>query len=134
MKTLFKIFLAFLAVTGAVAILTHFSELEFGYADFWDVHGLLFLAAVTVFPRLTLLFGGVATGGLVWWLSWVFAPRLLVAFLATIAYWNTNPVLVAISWVAALGGESSEKYVVVSRSPGGRRKKGFRDAKWVDRE
>jgi len=32
--------------------------------------------------------------------------------LATIAYWNTNEVLVVLSWLIAWGGESSEKFVV----------------------
>lgn len=42
-------------------------------------------------------------------------PVFLVAYLATMAYWQTNPVLVVISWVMAIGGESSEKTVVINR-------------------
>ncbi len=38
-----------------------------------------------------------------------------MAFLATIAYWKTNPVLVIIAWLVALGGESSEKKVFISK-------------------
>lgn len=131
MKTLFKLIIAFFALTGAVALLTQNSDLTFGQENFWDVHSAFFLVAITFFPRLTLLFSGVAWGGLLWWLGLIFAPRVLVAFLATIAYWQQNPVLVAIAWVVAVGGESSEKYVVVSRTPNAR-KRGFDEAKWVD--
>ncbi len=50
-----------------------------------------------------------------WWLAWIITPRFLVAYLATVAYWQTNPILVAIAWLVALGGESSEKTVVINR-------------------
>src|SRR5262249_34294747 len=98
---------------------------------------------ISLFPRLTLLFNFGLSGGLLYWLSWVFAPRLLVAVLATIYYWHQNPILVVLSWLIALSGESSEKYTVVKRTyhkqrpspefeapidPG---KKGFDNAKWV---
>jgi hypothetical protein len=83
--------------------------------DFWVHHGILFLIFITVFPRLTLLFSGVATGGLLWWLGFVFAPRILVAILATITYGASNPVLVIISWFVALSGESGEKYFMRRR-------------------
>jgi hypothetical protein len=77
--------------------------------NFWDVHGLWFLIFITFFPRITLLFSSVVTGGILWWLGFFFMPRLLVACLATITYWETNPVLVFISWVVALLGEVFEK-------------------------
>ena len=77
--------------------------------NFWDVHGLLFLICMFFFPRLTLLFSSVPIGGIFWWLGWVFAPRLLVAILATTAYWHTNMILVIMTWFWALGGESAEK-------------------------
>jgi hypothetical protein len=86
--------------------------ITFGNQDYWDVHGLWFLVFITAFPRLTMLFSSVASGGILWWLSWLFAPRLLAAFLATVAYWNTNKALVVIAWLVAWGGESGEKYVV----------------------
>jgi len=66
------------------------------------------------FPRLTLLFSSVAFGGLFWWLGFIFAPRLLVAILATTAYWQTNTVLVVLTWIWAVGGESAEKKTVYS--------------------
>ena len=84
--------------------------------NFWDVHGLIFIAFMCFFPRLTLLLSSVATGGLVWWLGWIFAPRLLVAILATSAYWQTNTILVVITWIWALSGETAEKTIVGKRS------------------
>jgi len=80
--------------------------------NFWEAHSILFLVFLFFFPRLTLLFSSVVTGGLLWWLGWIFAPRLLVAILATTAYWDTNPVLVTLSWFWAIGGESFEKKTV----------------------
>lgn len=80
--------------------------------DFWDVHGLCFIFFMFFFPRLTLLFSSVMFGGFFWWLGWLFAPRLLVAILATIAYWDTNPVLLVFAWLWALSGEGTEKKVV----------------------
>ena len=77
--------------------------------NFWDVHGMLFILCMAFFPRLTLLFSSVASGGVLWWLGWLFAPRLLVAILATTHYWETNPVLVVFTWIWALSGESCEK-------------------------
>jgi hypothetical protein len=61
------------------------------------------------FPRLTLLFSSVAWGGILWWLGWIFAPRLLVAILATFSYWESNTLLVVLAWFWAIGGESAEK-------------------------
>ena len=79
------------------------------HINFWDVHGFWFIIFMFFFPRLTLLFSSVATGGLLWWIGWLIAPRLLVAILATSAYWHTNPILVVLTWIWALGGESTEK-------------------------
>ena len=42
-----------------------------------------------------------------WWLGWLFAPHLLVAFLS-LAYWHTNPILVITAWIIALGGTGGE--------------------------
>ena len=77
--------------------------------NFWDVHGWWFIVAMCFFPRLTLLFGNVASGGFFWWLGWLVAPRILVAILASIAYWETNSILVIITWLWALAGEGTEK-------------------------
>lgn len=81
----------------------------FGTTDFFQKHGVLFLIFITLFPRLTLLFSSVSTGGFLWWLSFFFWPRVLVASLATISYYKTNPYLVVMSWIVAIGGETMEK-------------------------
>lgn len=98
-------------VSLLVAASLHFdaSKLEAGTIDFWSKHGVFFLVSISFFPRLTLLFSSVATGGLLWWLGFFFCPRVLVASLATVTYFQTNPVLVYISWVVALSGEVFEK-------------------------
>jgi hypothetical protein len=82
--------------------------------DFFDQHGVFTLICLAIFPRLTLLIASFATGGLLWWLGWIFAPHLLVAFLA-IPYWDTNPVLVVFAWIIALGGTSAESRAVRRR-------------------
>ena len=83
--------------------------------DFWHVHGWVFIFLMFFFPRLTLLFSSIVSGGILWWLGWFFAPRLLVAILATYAYWGTNTILVILTWVWALSGESTEKKIVSKR-------------------
>lgn len=85
-------------------------KMEFGTVDYWNKHGVFFLVFIAMFPRLTLLLSSVATGGVIWWISFFFLPRVLVATLATIAYFHTNPILVIMSWVIALGGEVFEKW------------------------
>lgn len=112
MKTLFKIAMLFLAITGATSLLIQYTDIPFGKTDFFEVHGWFFLVAISFFPRLTLLFSSVPFGGFFWWLGFIFAPRFLVAILATTAYWNTNPALVTIAWLVAVSGETSEKYAL----------------------
>ena len=79
--------------------------------DFFAQHGIIPLICLAIFPRLTLLFASFATGGVLWWLGWLFAPHLLVAILS-LAYWDTNPVLVVIAWIVALGGTGGEASTV----------------------
>lgn len=88
--------------------------------NFWDKHGLLFLIFITLFPRLTLIFSSVATGGVFWWLGFIFVPRILVAVLATLSYADTNPILVILSWFIAFSGESTEKYTLRRNVPANR--------------
>jgi len=85
--------------------------------DFWDVHGLFFLFFMCFFPRLTMLFTGICSvfSGFWFWVGWIFAPRLTVAILATSIYWGHNPILCIITWLWALGGETTEKTAVKSR-------------------
>jgi len=77
--------------------------------DFWDTHTILFIIAMFFFPRLTMLFATTYGGGLLYWLGWFFAPRLIVAIIATILYSDTNLILVALTWFWAFSGETCEK-------------------------
>jgi hypothetical protein len=110
-----RIIVLVLAVVGAVSLMVNVFDVEFGTGNYWDRHGVFFLLFITLFPRLTLLFSSVAAGGVLWWLGFIFTPRLLVALLATVAYWEANPVLVLLSWMVAFSGELGEKYVVSDR-------------------
>lgn len=112
MKSIIKMIVLFLMISIVSTVLINYFNIEYGDTDFWDVHGVLFLIFISMFPRLTLLFSSVPFGGFFWWLGFFFSPRLLVAILATISYWNTNKILVIISWLLAVGGESSEKYFI----------------------
>lgn len=112
MNGILKIVFIFLALTEATTLMMNVFNVEFAYKSFWSEHGLFFLVFITLFPRLTLLFSSVPFGGLFWWLGFFFAPRFLVAILATVSYWHNNPILVMVALMVALGGESSEKYVL----------------------
>lgn len=105
----------FFILLVATSVLMDTMQMEFGHVDFFQKHGIFFLIFITLFPRLTLLFSSVATGGFFWWLGFIFCPRILVASLATVSYFHTNPVLVVISWLIALGGETMEKVGIGNR-------------------
>lgn len=110
MKTmLFKGSAIFFILLVATSVMMDVSKMDFGTVDFFQKHSIFFLLFITLFPRLTLLFSSVASGGFFWWLGFIFCPRILVASLATVSYFHTNPVLVVISWIVALGGETMEK-------------------------
>jgi hypothetical protein len=111
MKTIvFKAISIFFLLLVATSVMMDSMKTEFGTINFFDHHGLFFLIFITIFPRLTLLFSSVASGGLIWWIGFIICPRILVASLATVSYFHTNPVLVIISWVITLGGETMEKF------------------------
>lgn len=82
--------------------------------DFFTVHNhwFFYIIFLMFFPRITLalmlMMTDFVSGGIIWWLGWVFAPRLLIAFLS-LAYWNTNPGLVICAWIFAFIGEAGEK-------------------------
>ena len=109
MNVILRFVIAFFVISGVSTVLFQQFHIPFGSTNYWNVHGALFLVAIALFPRLTLLLSSVPLGGLLWWLSWLFAPRILVATMATLAYWNTNKLLVTIAWLIAFGGESTEK-------------------------
>jgi len=76
--------------------------------DFWANHGWFFLFGCVFFPRITLLFFSAVSFGFWHIVGWIFAPHLLVAIIATANYWDSNPVMVVISWFIAIGGTSGE--------------------------
>jgi len=115
MKTFIRIAITFLLLSIIANWMILNTEIDFGWTDYWKRHGFWLLFFLAVFPRLTLLFSSIPFGGLWWWLGWIFAPRILVAVLATIGYWQTNKVLVVIAWLIAWGGESGEKYAMRKR-------------------
>lgn len=110
MRTLIlKGFAVFFILLVATSVMMDTMNTQFGSVSFFEKHGVFFLIFITIFPRLTLLFSSVATGGFLWWLGFIFCPRILVASLATVSYFHTNPILVVISWLVAIGGETMEK-------------------------
>lgn len=82
------------------------------HPDIITNHGTWFLIGLALFPRITLMVSSVLSGGLLWWLGWIFAPHLLVAFLS-IPFWHSNPVLVIIAWIMAFTGTSAESHTGV---------------------
>ena len=112
---LYRFSLVFLALFVINLLLMNFFNVSFGEENFFINHGVLFLISIAIFPRLTLLLSAVVSGGIFWWFGWLFFPRLLVAVLATLAYFKTNPILVVISWLVALSGEVFEKYGIKNR-------------------
>ena len=76
--------------------------------NFWLNNSIFYAIGLALFPRLSLLFCSI-NGGIIFWLGWLFLPRITIAILATLFYSSTNPILVIISWIFALGGESAEK-------------------------
>ena len=115
MSTFIKFLLLFFLISLVSSFLMTTFDVKFGTVNYWNVRGVFFLIFIAIFPRLTLLFSSVPFGGLFWWLGLIFCPRLLVAILATFAYWQTNPILVCIAWLFVIGGESTEKVVIHRR-------------------
>ena len=76
--------------------------------NFWTYHSEIYLIFLSFFPRIALLFCNVS-GNVFFWLGWFFLPRITIAILATIFYASTDPILVILSWIIALSGETAEK-------------------------
>jgi len=112
MKSIVKFFAIFVLIAFVTNLWVALTGIPFASENFWNHHGVLFLIFITLFPRLSLILSSVPFGGVMWWLGLIFTPRLLVAILATINYWNENPILVVLSWLVCLGGEASEKIII----------------------
>lgn len=80
--------------------------------NFWEVHGIFFLLGLVFFPRITVIFFSHVTGGPLFWIFFLIFPRIVIPILAAYHYWDTNPVLVVLSVVVCLSGETGEKRVV----------------------
>lgn len=106
----FRGIVVFCILLVATTMMMDVFKTEFGSVDYFQRHGFFFLAALTFFPRIALVLSSVVTGGFVWWLAFFFCPRILIATLATVSYFHTNPLLVVMSWLIALGGEVFEKW------------------------
>lgn len=100
----------FFLLVVATTLMMDVMKMDFGTVNYWDRRGVFFLVFISIFPRLTLVLSSVVTGGFLWWLGFFFCPRILVALLATVTYFHTNPVLVSFSWLIALSGEVFEKW------------------------
>lgn len=114
-NSLFTGLFIFVLLAITVGLVNDHFALEFGEQNFFDVRGIFFLIFITLFPRLTLLLSSVPFGGVFWWAGFIFFPRILVAVLATVAYYYTNPILVVLSWMIALSGEYAEKWTMGNR-------------------
>lgn len=79
--------------------------------DFWQIHGIWFILFLALFPRFTMLVTGVFSAFFGFWffLGWLILPRLTVAILASIYYFDTNPVLCIMAWFWAVSLEYVEK-------------------------
>ena len=106
----FRGIVVFCILLVATTMMMDVFKTDFGSTDYFQRHGYIFLFALTFFTRIALVFSSVITGGFVWWLAFLFCPRILIATLATVSYFHTNPLLVVMSWLIALGGEAFEKW------------------------
>lgn len=80
--------------------------------NFWQAHsqgmGEWLIVGLLVFPRITMLYAVLTPFGFLYWLGWLFAPRYLAAWIATMMYWPTNKGLVLGAWIAAVLISSGE--------------------------
>ena len=89
------------------------------------VYAVITLIGLAFFPRLSMLLLTAIpfkSMGFLFYLGWIFAPHLTVAILATNWYWNSDYILVIISWIIALGGERTEKKYVQKNISGNKGK------------
>lgn len=75
--------------------------------NFFDHHSVICGICLVFFPRTTLLIGSFASGGLLWWLGWLFTPYFLIAIMS-IPFWDSNPALCVFAWILAFVGTATE--------------------------
>lgn len=83
--------------------------------NFFEHFDVIDLCLLALFPRLSLLFMSIASGGLLWWLGWFFTPHLLVAILS-LPYYDQNPALVVIAWIIGINATFGEGSVARKRA------------------
>ena len=110
------IFIFFLMLVGGATLFGRLFGISLGVGNYWDYHGWFLLLFMITVPRLTLLFSSIASGGFFWWMGWLFAPRFLIALMATINYWHSNEILLLFSGLIAIARESTEKCVIKNRT------------------
>jgi len=81
-------------------------------ANFWEVHNIFFLLGLVFFPRITVIFFSYVIAGPLFWIFFLFFPRIVIPILAAYHYWDTNPVLVVLSFIISLSAETGEKKVI----------------------
>jgi|GEM_PF-2847517 len=76
--------------------------------DFLDQHNFITLIGLAIFPRVTMLIVSFKVNhNIDYYLGYIFAPHLLAA-IYSLNYWDTNPVLVIIAWMFAIGATPAE--------------------------
>jgi len=78
--------------------------------DFWELHGIWFIIFLAIFPRITMVVTGIFSAflGPLFFFGWLLFPRITIAILASMIYFDTNPVLCVLSWFWAFGGTRVE--------------------------
>lgn len=73
-------------------------------------HGVWFLLGMAFFPRLTMLIAGLtsALGGPLFWFGFALLPHIMVAVIASLMYWDKNPIVVLCAWFFAIWGTIAE--------------------------
>ena len=80
--------------------------------DYWLIHGVLYAIALVFFPRITVWFFSCVSGGIIFWIFFLLFPRFFIPIIAAAAYWDTNPILVILSFGVFWPTEVTEKKIV----------------------
>jgi hypothetical protein len=80
--------------------------------EFLSTHSILHLVGWALVPRIMFFFFSIISGGLFFWIGVILIPRIMVAYWATVYYWDTNMFLCVVAWVIAIMGEVGEKVCI----------------------
>lgn len=98
------LFILLFLITGLA-----FSATDSRPLDFFAAHSILHLLGWALVPRIMFIFFSIISGGILFWIGVIFIPRIMVAYWATVYYWDTNMLLCVIAWLMAVSGEFGEK-------------------------